>query len=313
MNIIDYTRDFGSQSFAERGFCEVDAAVLCQLSYLKFEFAVPEGRKTLLETMRSPEREHLFDDSRFGENQRRLYFEAAFSKRFQSMKIRKVESVRDEKADIGFCALVFEPEGAFPAVVFRGTDEYLVGWKEDFALAYRTPIPSQTLSVSYLSEAMRTVPGFYICGHSKGGNLAQYSAMNASQELRSRIVRVYNLDGPGFAESVADSEGYGELKDRIEKLVPEESFVGQLLNSCTSGKRIECEGAGIMQHELFKWHTNENGDFAYLEKGKSYFKPVAEHINKNIAALSPEQLEGFVEARFGIMDEAKIRSLVELG
>lgn len=73
-------------------------------------------------------------------------------------------------------------------VAFRGTDNTLVGWKEDFNMAFRCPIPAQESAEEYLlSIAKRSskkrynlhkaVPRIIVAGHSKGGNMAVYAAM----------------------------------------------------------------------------------------------------------------------------------------
>ncbi len=309
MNIIDFVKTSGERSFDELPFSPADAAVLAQLSYLKFEYALPYSGATLVSAMTARSRARLFEDSRFGENQRAFFFEAAFSRRYQNMKIRLVRSVREEQGEVCFCGMVFVPEGSLPVVVFRGTDEYIVGWKEDFAMAYRCPVPSQRLSVEYLRAAVRRGGEFYICGHSKGGNLARYSAVNSAPSVRRRVKRIYDLDGPGFPASIAETPGYKELSARMVKLVPQKSFVGQLLQSDGRETVVESEGTGLLQHDIFKWHFSENGAFVPAD-GRNSLRSAAARINTNLARLSPRQTESFVDALFGILAEAEIDNLV---
>lgn len=70
-----------------------------------------------------------------------------------------------------------------------------------------------------------------LTGHSKGGNLAVYAAMNASDEVKDRVERIYSLDGPGFPESVVNSFEYASVSDRIVKIVPDSSVVGMVLET----------------------------------------------------------------------------------
>ncbi|MCH5188136.1 MAG: DUF2974 domain-containing protein [Oscillospiraceae bacterium] len=308
-NIIDFILLQGGKTFAEKPFCPVDAAVLSQLSYLKFEHI--DNTETLLATLGAAGRERLFEDERFGEDQRRLYFEAAFSVRYQSMKVRDVQSVKNDDSEVCFCAMVFEPEGCAPVVVFRGTDEFVVGWKEDFAMAYRCPVPAQTLSVDYLAEAAAGRREFYVCGHSKGGNLAEYSVLHSGAELRSRVKMVYDFDGPGFASSVLDMPEYTEMGGRIMKIVPRQSFVGQLLRSDAIGHRVDSDGAAIFQHDIFNWRVDSYGDFIYTDDESVGLSTAIGRLNANIAKLSADQLERFVDALFAVLKDADIDNLVD--
>lgn len=308
MNIIDYVKIYGKKTFEQLPFGPVDAAVLCQLCYLKLEKALPKGKASLLQTMKSPNRDGLFEDARFGENLRSLYFEAAFSRRYQNMIIRSPMSVKGESV---FAAFVFAPEGSAEVVCFRGTDESMSGWKENFRLAYKYPVESQRLAAHYVEKTMKRSGEFYIIGHSKGGNLAQYSAMHIPPSLRSKIKLIYNLDGPGFMKDLSAEENYGEIKSRISKLVPEKSFVGQLLQDGALYKRVKSEGVGILQHDLFKWHTDGFGQFIFLEDDMNAYKPIARRLNSKIAQLTPQQLDSFTEAFFGIFENAGIDSLLD--
>lgn len=47
-----------------------------------------------------------------------------------------------------------------------------------------------------------------IGGHSKGGNLAVYSAVFCKDSVKNRIERVINADGPGFDKSVILTDNY---------------------------------------------------------------------------------------------------------
>ncbi len=301
-NIVDFVKIKGGKSFSELPFTPMDAAVLCQLSYLKFEFTPQAG--TLIETMTAPKRERLFEDDRFGKLQRDIYFEAAFSRRYQNMTIENVDSVVSEEGEISYCAMTFRPEGGPPAVVFRGTDEHIVGWKEDFCLAVELPIPSQTLAAAYLKNMKEP---FYVCGHSKGGNLALYGALFCPPEVRSLIKMVYNLDGPGFMKDLAELPQYKEIN--VTKLVPEKSFVGRLLMDSTVCTVVDSRGPGLLQHMLFNWNTDEFGDF--ILTGEQPSGSAGTRLSEKAAELDDEQLGRFVESLFSILNRAMVDDLIE--
>lgn len=71
-------------------------------------------------------------------------------------------------------------------ISFRGTDDSLIGWKEDFNMAFQYPVPAQRSASAYLDMVARLWEGpIILVGHSKGGNLAIYAAMNADPRCAS--------------------------------------------------------------------------------------------------------------------------------
>ena len=68
-------------------------------------------------------------------------------------------------------------------IVFRGTDDSIIGWKEDFHLTYMKEIPAQKHALRYLKNFFARHPKqkVILAGHSKGGNLAIYAASQIEQ------------------------------------------------------------------------------------------------------------------------------------
>ena len=140
-------------------------------------------------------------------------------------------------------------------ISFRGTDDSLIGWKEDFNMAFQYPVPAQRSASAYLDMVARLWEGpIILVGHSKGGNLAVWGAVHASPATRDRIVRVYSNDGPGFSEKMLESEAYRTLADRIDSLVPQSSLVGMLL-SHDECDVIRSSQLGIFQHNGLSWEV----------------------------------------------------------
>ena len=86
-------------------------------------------------------------------------------------------------------------------VVFRGTDDTLIGWKEDFHMTYMDHVPAQKRAASYLHHVMKEFPKgrFLVAGHSKGGNLATYACSYLPDSLfeqdvyKRQTVKCHNL------------------------------------------------------------------------------------------------------------------------
>lgn len=139
---------------------------------------------------------------------KRNLFALAASPRFRAVEVGLYLSEFDPAREMQFAAMTFFYRDAFAFVGFRGTDESIVGWKEDFNMAYAMPVPAQDQASRYLATAAPHLPERIIVGgHSKGGNLAEYAALHAPADVQNRIVRVYNLDGPGFKEDVRENTG----------------------------------------------------------------------------------------------------------
>lgn len=139
---------------------------------------------------------------------KRNLFALAASPRFRAVEVGLYLSEFDPAREMQFAAMTFFYRDMFAFVGFRGTDESIVGWKEDFNMAYAMPVPAQDQASRYLAAAAPYLPERIIVGgHSKGGNLAEYAALHAPADVQNRIVRVYNLDGPGFKEDVRENAG----------------------------------------------------------------------------------------------------------
>ena len=154
----------------------------------------------------------------------------AASNRFGGLMLRDFVNEVDAARSIQFSAVTADcPDGSV-LVAFRSTDSTLVGWKEDFMMAFETPVPAQTEAVAYLERAAASAAGpLRLAGHSKGGNLAVYAAMNAPDAVQARIEAIYSFDGPGLDEDSIRSERYARIRSRIFSFLPQASIVGLLL------------------------------------------------------------------------------------
>lgn len=123
----------------------------------------------------------------------------AASPRFRNIQMLGYTEQFDAAEEKQFAAVCFQITPDLCYIAFRGTDSTLVGWKEDFNMAFKCPVPSQKTAVRYLTDAARHCRGkILVGGHSKGGNLAVYAAVKCSEDIQKRIERVYSHDGPGF-------------------------------------------------------------------------------------------------------------------
>ena len=95
------------------------------------------------------------------------------------------------KKDYDNVSFVFNDNSIY--VAFRGTDSTLVGWKEDLNMGFMDVIPSQIDAVNYLRQIINHFSDYkiFVGGHSKGGNLAVYSAIFIDEALQNiRVLKI---------------------------------------------------------------------------------------------------------------------------
>ena len=191
--ILDYLREYGDYSLEEKPFSDVDSLVISQLAYLKFDGIVPGPEEkrppvSLQEIAAHADYDHLYADERYRRDNTALFMGALNGRRFGNLHLWNYVNLIEPERESQFSAVVCGFSGGLTYVVFRGTDENMVGWKEDLNLAFSEPVPGQLRSVPYLEQAARTIEGgFFVGGHSKGGNLAVYGAMYCVPGVRVRI------------------------------------------------------------------------------------------------------------------------------
>ncbi len=315
--VLDYIRDYGKYSFQEMAMTEIDSLALCQLSYLKFEGMVPEVREelpfvTLQSLKESPKYEGLFADVRFEEVNRALIEGMLAGRRYSDLLLNFYVNEIDEKSETQFSAVTYILNDGTVYVAYRGTDETIVGWKEDFNMAFLSPVPGQEYSVEYLNAVAARLDGpFYMGGHSKGGNLAVYSAMRCAPAVQERILKIYNLDGPGFRPEVLEACHYDRIRDRVVKILPHSSLVGMLFESDMHFRVVESKSLGLMQHDPFTWLVE--GD--HLKTVNDIYerrKKMDNTLNTWILSLSEEQLRIFVDTLFQVVSASQADNLIDM-
>lgn len=237
---------------------------------------------------------------------------AAECPRFADMRVVGFVNEVDERAQMQFSAMTYLlPDGSV-YIGFRGTDDTIVGWKEDVMLGFKTPIPAHNRAVEYLERiAAEWSGGLRLGGHSKGGNIAMWAAAFSSARVRDRIIRVYNNDGPGFLPDVIESEGYRDVADRIITFIPQSSVVGVMLEQSPHYQIIKSTQTGILQHDPMSWSVM-GAKFVYLDKRSRFGHQSDEALKKLVYSMSDEERAKFADTIFGIIDSTGARTLTDL-
>ena len=316
-NIIDYT-EINLKTFDELPFTAVDSLVLSQFAYMDFTDMVPsldsKTKQVALGRLFCAEHfEQMLHNVWAPESCRRLLTAMAANPRFRDIGVNFYVDRLDTGEEKQFSAITFVLGDGTAYIAFRGTDTTVVGWKEDFNMAFMSPIPSQTDAVEYLNAVGHHLknPAFRVGGHSKGGNLAVYSAMKCKPSVRARIREVYSHDGPGFRLGVFSSDDYKQLKDRICKTMPASSVIGMLLENQEEYRVVESNGFGILQHDPFSWKVEKN-DFVDAKHVSSTALYTSEAIRSWLHELPDEEREKFADTLFDLISATKADSFNDL-
>ena len=313
-NILDYTETY-FETMDESQFNPVDSLVLSQLAYVFYDDIFAAGGQGMnIEYIKTAQAEHypsMFRIARDEDNNKRLLYAVAANPRFRGMRLSNYVNIIDDDSEKQFSAMVFKlPDGKW-YIAFRGTDATLIGWKEDFNMSFKTPVAAQVESVSYINEIARRLKGDLIFGgHSKGGNLAAYAAMNCKKKIQDRIVNIYDHDGPGFRKEIIESNIYSGIEDRIYKTMPQSAVVGMLLENLGSCSIVESRSLGIMQHDPYSWSVDET-DFIYTDKTTKSSQYLDTTVSQWLAEVSDDKRELFVDTMFSIISAGGAKTLAQ--
>lgn len=172
-NILDLlNNDF--TNFKERKFNAVDSLILCELAYICMPESIPKynddsnalATVPLSELLRGEDFSSMFSSgsTKVDEFRKNLLLAVESSPRYRGMRVGEVlerfdESNIDDSCEQQFAAVTFDLTDCIGSscfvVAFRGTDNTLVGWKEDFNMAFRCPVPAQESAAEYLLSISR--------------------------------------------------------------------------------------------------------------------------------------------------------------
>lgn len=317
-NIIDYLEKYNDISFKEHPFNPVDALVLSQFVYLKWEHVIPlmtDGLDaiSLVEMNERMLDAEVFSYEIYAEDNRKLLKYMLMGKRFATMKCNYLSSRLDDHVETQFLAFTVFLEGALPVILYRGTDETLLGWKEDYNMTSNNPVAGQRLASLYLNRvSLRLLGDFILTGHSKGGNLAVYAAISANSELQERIKKVYNFDGPHFRKEILLEHDISSMEAKIKKYIPKASVVGILLETEHKYKIVDNSAYfGVAQHYPYRWCVDDD-DFVYVKKLEKSSLRLNEFIIKRLYSMSEEQIRLLGKSLFDILYGSEADTLQDI-
>lgn len=309
-NINDYLDWRGDVPLSSTKLNEVDKMILSRFSYFPFSKIKVEKAETIKSIV------DKFKD--FKEEDFNIAGDFSLSKklgksiRFKNLKVTDYYEVFDAEVEKQFAAICIHLPHNELYVSYCGTDNTLVGWKEDFNMSFMTHVPSQVEGVKYLKKVAKKYPdkAIRISGHSKGGNVAVYSAVFCGEEIQDRIIDVINHDGPGFDEEVIELPEYKRILKKIYTYVPQSSVIGRLMEHKEKYKIVKSIEKGIMQHDIYSWQVMGSKiiQSKELTNGSDF---IDQTVTEWVKGVPKEQRKQFIDIIYSLIQSTNAKTFRE--
>lgn len=313
-NIMDYISWRGDLSFAQSPFNEVDNLILACFSYVNLD-GIPavsgqkgiELKKLVKEFKKLHTIKELEADKSFIRLAPFMMFEMAKSVRFGNCVIRNYVNEIVTEAEQQFSAVEIVLDDGTSYISFRGTDDTIIGWKEDFNLSTGV-VPAQERAVEYMERISDKAYGMLrVGGHSKGGNLAIYGSVMC-KSAHDKILEIYSNDGPGFSKEFQESPETAEMMPKIIRIIPEYSIIGTLLEHEKQPIIVASTSRGLLQHDGFSWEVQGPGLVRRDSLNKTALRFI-EILHKWIDGMDTEQKRLLIEDLFATLQASGYENL----
>ena len=314
-NVVDYMRWRGDLTFTQDPPNNVDSLIFSALAYICWEGSPTEEPYTPIPLRQAAEEFFGLPDHKTrcrSQNDLELLRAAADCTRFGEAKLVRYRDQFVPEEDTQFAAMTWLLDDGSIYISFRGTDNTLVGWKEDFNMCYRQTVPAQRLAVNYVRELYAEyMAPMRICGHSKGGNLAVFSAARSSPMIQESILAVYNNDGPGFTDYMIGDPGYLAMVPRIHTFVPQSSVIGLLMEHEEPYTIVRSSQIAILQHDTFTWEVMGK-ELIPVEELTLDSRFIHETIKNWLREMDMEERNEMVEALFTLLTYGNVEKAVDI-
>ncbi len=316
-NIMDYISWRGDLSFEQSQFNEVDNLILACFSYVNLDgiSAVTKQKgiglkKLTKEFMKLHTMKELEADKSFIRLAPFMMMEMAKSVRFGKCVVRNYVNDIVTEAEQQFAAMEIVLEDGTSYVSFRGTDDTIIGWKEDFNLSTGV-VSAQKRAIEYLQKISEHTDGMLrVGGHSKGGNLAIYGSVMC-KSAHEKILEIYSNDGPGFSREFQELPEMKEMMPKIIRIIPEYSIIGTLLEHEKEPVIVASSSKGLLQHDGFSWEVQGPALVRRDSLNKTALRFI-EILHKWIDGMDTEQKRLLIEDLFATLQASGYENLSEV-
>ncbi len=290
---------------------EIDSMILARFSYLRFDKIKMEKIETI-ESI-SNKMKNLSNEEFLYNGDKELITNLGTSIRFKDMIVTDYIKHSDSKTEKQFGAISIHISPKEVYISYIGTDNTIYGWKEDFNMAFMENVPCQIEGKEYLENVAKKYMNkkIRIGGHSKGGNVAIYSAITTNAKIQNRIIKVDNFDGPGFNKKIVNEYEKGEILDKIETYIPQDSIIGRLLNhkeKITISHSLE---KGIYQHDIYSWQVLKD-KMLKSEKNTESSEIFNKTLDNWLETTTEEQRKIMVDSIFEVILSTKAESFADI-
>ena len=310
-NMLNYLDWRGDLTLNADPWNDVDSLIMASLCYIDMP-PVADKMLTVREMagMLPPYEARKGPQGSFFGSCRALMAQCALTERFEQVELHGYVNEVDAEKEIQFSALMADLPDGSRYVAFRGTDSSLIGWREDFSMAFET-VPAQTAAAAYLEKAAQDGRRLTVGGHSKGGNLALYAAAHVPERVQARIDRVYSFDGPGLDDATVASEGYARIAEKVRSFIPQSSVVGLLLTHHDEYVVVHSNALGLLQHDPFSWQL-VGRRFLEVEQVDRASQMVDQTVHEWLKQSSPGERELFVNTLFDLLESGNASNVKDI-
>lgn len=335
--IFDYISWRGDLTINQAPYNELDDLILSLISYFDLSTIMISDfiPITIHDAYIRYQSSHLGNPTNNNDTLFRMLSE---SPRYQNIRIVHFQSELDKEMIKQFAAVTLLLDDETMVISYRGTDDSLIGWHEDFLMLCDNVIPAQESALKYLNDvhsyqsslneyihnqylgnigqrlykymSYKRHRPLWLVGHSKGGNLAMYAACLCRRDIQDRIVKIENFDGPGFQESMLTNPHYQKMLPKIQSTVPHYSFFGTILGHEEKYKIVESQNTGMYQHDAYSWCVDIDGfvETTLSDEVIQFSNEVQTFLN----SLTNVEKHQFVEAMFDLFDKLNNHYFSEL-
>ena len=311
-NINDYLAWRGDIPINNRfKFNEIDSMILSRFSYMRFD-KIKMSRVETIESVSNKMRV-LGNDEFLYNGDKELITNLGDSDRFKDMIVTDYVKIDDKSNEKQFGAVTIHISDKEMYISYLGTDATINGWKEDFNMAFMDNVPCQVSGREYLEKMCKKYPGkkVRIGGHSKGGNVAIYSAITTSDDIQNRIIKVDNYDGPGLSKVILNKFCNNKILNKIETFIPQDSIIGRILyrkEKVTVASSIE---KSILQHDIYSWQVIKNimiRSNTTTENSEDFNKTISEWLE----TTTNKQRKIFFDSLFEVINSTKANTFRDI-
>ncbi len=301
-NIYDYLDKYGNKTFDEIEYTEIDNIIFTQILYMNFNDIVsPSEDKINLK-----EAANIFISKG-----RKCFIRKAYNllvaikdkPRYKNLLLSNYIYKLTEDEQFG--AMTIDINDKLRCVVFEGTDNTIIGWKEDFSISYLSLIPAAKDAIKYLKKVSKFNKNIIVTGHSKGGYLAIISAIYSNMFIKYKLKKIYSLDGPGIKKEELISRKFNSIKGKYIKIIPKSSIVGKLFYDIDDPIVCNTKTMGFVGHSVFYW-TLDNDKFK-RDKLTKYSIDLDNYFTAWLESYNKEDLEYFSNYIFNLLDNYNIK------